>query len=114
PVAVALSDFGLFKEATVEFAAQIAERKTLNRSAWVIVNNSLAGGDPALAWDNDTKTHWLTNEVDLPQGFSVDMGSLQTLTGMGYLPRQDGKKAGLVNRYVFETSIDGSQWEIIA
>src|SRR5690606_17515969 len=66
PVAVALSDFGLFKEATVEFATQISERKTLNPSAWKIVDNLLDGSDPALAWDGDANTHWLTNKVDLP------------------------------------------------
>lgn len=114
PVAVALSDFGLFKEATAEFATQITDRKALSASAWKIVDNSLDGGDPALAWDGDTKTHWLTNEVDLPKRLSVDMGSLQTLTGMGYLPRQDGQTAGLVNRYIFETSVDGGRWKAVA
>ncbi len=114
PVAVALSDFGLFNEAKIEFATQIAERKSLNSSAWKIVGNSLDGGNPALAWDGDANTHWLTNEVGLPKSFNVDLGSLQTLTGMDYLPRQDGNEAGLVSRYVFETSVDGSRWEVAA
>lgn len=110
PVAVALSDFGLFKEATVEFATQRTERSALNPSEWNIVDKSLNGGDPALAWDGDAKTHWVTDAVDLPSRFSIDLGSLHSLTGLGYLPRQDGKKTGLINRYVFEISVDGSQW----
>src|SRR5690606_31503888 len=114
PVAAALSDFGLFKVAETAFATQVTERKALDPSKWNVLDSSLNGGDPALAWDGDATTHWLTNEVNLPEALGIDMGSLQTLTGIGYLPRQDGERIGLVNRYVFETSVDGTKWETAA
>ncbi|WP_353195510.1 alpha-L-fucosidase [Parapedobacter defluvii] len=114
PVAVALSDFGLFRIAASAFETQTNERKAVDPSKWNIQNNLLDGGNPALAWDGNKESSWLTNEVDLPNYVSIDMGSLQTLTGFGYLPRQDGEGAGLISHYVFETSVDGNRWEAVA
>ncbi|WP_245747709.1 alpha-L-fucosidase [Parapedobacter koreensis] len=113
PVAVALSDFGLFKIAEVDFALQGAARTRADRSLWRVMAGPLRGSDPVLAVDGKPETFWLTNEVDLPVPISVDMGKLETITGIGYLPRQDGNPVGLVSRYVFETSMDGSDWEIV-
>ncbi|WP_257670118.1 alpha-L-fucosidase [Parapedobacter tibetensis] len=113
PVAVALSDFGLFKEADVEFTIAEAERERIDRSTWNIIANGLEGGDPALAVDGNKETFWLTAEVDLPQQVTVDMGNVQPLSGFDYLPRQDKSAVGLVSRYVFETSTDGNTWEVM-
>src|SRR5690606_23067369 len=44
PVAVALSDFGLFKEAEVIHEAAQAQRNVLDRSEWELVANGLHGG----------------------------------------------------------------------
>ncbi len=114
PVAVALSDFGLFKEATVKFDEQVTERKGLNRSMWQILDNELDGGNPESAVDGKPETFWLTHEAELPKGIRVDMGKLETISGMGYLPRQDGNPTGHISRYVFETSADGAKWETAA
>ncbi|MGK6352451.1 alpha-L-fucosidase [Parapedobacter sp. DT-150] len=112
PVAVALSDFGLFKEAEVEYRGSAVERKGIDRSGWTIVDNGLQGGDPTLAVDGDNETLWLTSEVELPQYVTVDMGKTASITGFGYLPRQDGNTAGLVSGYRFEISVDGKNWEV--
>jgi len=114
PVAVALSDFGLFKEAEVEYAIGETERKAVDRAAWQVVDNGFSGGDPALAVDKQKETFWLTGEAKLPQGITVDMGQSQAITGFGYLPRQDGNATGLVSRYEFAVSADGTTWESVA
>ncbi|MBK1442474.1 alpha-L-fucosidase [Parapedobacter sp. ISTM3] len=112
PVAVALSDFGLFREADVTFAMQEAAHKRIDPSRWNMVAGGLHGGDPLLAVDGKPETFWLTSEVDLPKSISVDMGRQETIAGIGYLPRQDGNKEGLINRYVFEASTDSTNWEV--
>ncbi len=114
PVAVALSDFGLFKEAEVEYSLVETEREAVDRSSWTVIDNGFNGGDPVLAVDKNRETFWLTDEVELPQSITVDMGRSQGITGFGYLPRQDKEAIGLVSRYVFETSVDGNTWESVS
>lgn len=112
PVAVALSDFGLFKEANVNGEyMQEAERIGIDRSDWTIVDQGIRGGDPTLAFDGLKETSWLTESADLPRHFVVDMGGIQSVTGFSYLPPQEGNTVGLINRYTFEISIDGVAWE---
>ena len=38
------------------------------------------------------------------------MGKLHVLTGLLYLPRQDGCAVGNVDRYAFHVSADGKTW----
>ena len=114
PVAVALSDFGLFKEAEVEYTLAETERKGIDRTTWSVVDNGLDGGEPVLSVDKRKETFWLTDEVELPRHITIDMGQSQAITGFSYLPRQDGDATGLVSRYVFETSVDGNTWEPVS
>lgn len=111
PVAVALSDFGLFKEVDSDYAPHEMERNGVNRAHWQIIGNGFSGGDPALAIDGRKETFWLTADTELPQHITIDMGRTHTLTGFSYLPRQDGDAMGLVSRYVLATSNDGNTWE---
>jgi len=114
PVAVALSDFGLFKVAEIAFEQQATERKQVDRSNWTLVGNVLEGGDPARAIDGNPDTFWLTAAVDLPATVTVDMGRQEWISGLGYLPRQDGNTGGSVSRYSVETSVDGRNWTMAA
>jgi len=41
---------------------------------------------------------------------TVDMGAVRAIGGFAYLPRQDWVFIGIVDRYRFETSIDGVTW----
>src|SRR5690606_18729433 len=113
PVAVTLSDFGLFKEADVEYTSGGTERRAVDPTAWQIVDNGFVGGDPLLAIDKRKETHWLTDEVQLPQHITIDMGQLQAINGFSYLPRQDGEPTGHVSRYTFATSSDGTTWNAV-
>ena len=112
PVAVALSDFGLFKEASQDhITTGEAQRVGVDRANWQLIDHGLAGGDPTLAIDGRPETFWLTAETGLPQQIVVDMGRTHTLGGFSYLPRQDGEAAGLVSSYSLATSADGITWD---
>jgi len=41
---------------------------------------------------------------------TIDMGSSRRIAGFAYLPRQDWVFVGVVDRYRFETSLDGTHW----
>ncbi|MEC3880622.1 alpha-L-fucosidase [Parapedobacter sp. 10938] len=114
PVAVALSDFGLFRVAQTSYSLSETVRVGVDRANWQMIDNDFKGGDPALAVDGKKETFWLTAETDLPQQLVVDMGHIHTLSGFGYLPRQDGETAGLVSRYKLATSRDGITWDTTA
>ncbi len=111
PVAVALSDFGLFREAEVAYTAQAAEPDRLDPSSWSILMNEFDGGNPGLAVDADPATFWLTEAATLPKRIGVDIGREISVAGFGYLPRQDRNAAGSIGRYVAETSVDGVSWQ---
>lgn len=67
----------------------------------------------ARAIDGDSTTIWHTRwNADLrqPHYITVDMGRTNYITGFTYLPRQDGILNGTVERYRFETSLDGVSW----
>lgn len=114
PVAVALSDFGLFKEVNANDAAGEKGRRGIDRTHWQLIDSGFEGGDPALAVDGQNETFWLTSDANLPQQVTTDMGRTHTLTGFSYLPRQDGVATGLVSRYALAASNDGNTWETIA
>ncbi len=114
PVAVAVSDFGLFKTASSDFVNSKTDRKGVDRSRWKVVDNGFQGGNPALAIDGRKETFWLTADTHLPQWVTTDMEDTLTLTGFSYLPRQDGDVTGLISRYELAVSIDGDAWEAIS
>lgn len=63
------------------------------------------------AIDGNPATIWLTcSNTTLPHQLTVDMGSLQKIAGLAYLPRQDRNHDGVVETYRFETSADGKNW----
>jgi alpha-L-fucosidase len=65
------------------------------------------------AIDADGRTLWrepaATGEAVRP-GLTVDMGRVYWINGFAYLPRQDWVFIGVVDRYKFETSLDGVHW----
>lgn len=69
--------------------------------------------ESAHAIDAEASTHWreraTTGDTPRPT-LTVDMGRVQRIGGFAYLPRQDWVFIGVVDRYKFETSLDGTQW----
>ena len=41
----------------------------------------------------------------------MDMGTIKTLKGFTYTPRQDHTFHGMVDKYAFEVSLDGKSWQ---
>jgi len=87
PVCIALSDFGLFLEPAHETAVTATSTA---KATWPI--KPAANATP-------------------PQDFTIDMGKPQTIKAFTYLPRQDKQSAGIVDRYAFYVSADGSNWQ---
>jgi len=87
-------------------------------TGWKVVaadSQEMAGEDngAANAIDGNSSTFWHTRwegDLSLPHFITVDMGAARRIAGFTYLPRQDGNPNGTVERYSFETSVDGTNW----
>lgn len=105
PVAPTLSDFGLFKEFTEPFAFEntAADYTRLTSSDFKIT--------PKMSKSIDTDP----KSIELFEGSkeAVIFESKQTITALGYLPRQDGKSKGMVLKYEIATSPDGKKWTML-
>jgi hypothetical protein len=68
---------------------------------------------PALAGDGDLETIWHTEFVGATPGYPhdlvVDLGSLRTVLGLLYVPRQDSSN-GRVKAFEIRVSSDGKSW----
>lgn len=104
PVAPTLSDFGLYKEAFVDYQVSDEAKKIdrLKATDYKIVSTN----DLSAATDNDPKTWVQVNAKNLV----FELGG-KTVAGFFYLPRQDGQKDGMVTRYRFAGSQDNKNWE---
>ena len=87
-------------------------------TGWKIVRDDNAATDSpefvsTHAIDADASTQWreraTTGDAVRPT-LTVDMGRVQRIGGFAYLPRQDWVFIGVVDRYKFETSLDGTHW----
>ncbi|MBW4028176.1 MAG: coagulation factor 5/8 type domain-containing protein [Acidobacteria bacterium] len=80
---------------------------------WKIVNASSESPDhPAFnAIDGNPNTLWETGAGTAPTGeITVDTRRVRRVLGFTYLPRQDHDLSGIVEKYRFETSVDGKTW----
>jgi alpha-L-fucosidase len=68
--------------------------------------------DADRAIDADAATLWKARATGdgVPPRLTVDMGRARRVGGFAYLPRQDWVFEGVVDRYRFETSRDGTLW----
>jgi alpha-L-fucosidase len=66
------------------------------------------------AIDGDVSTLWKARGSDAEPatlaGLTVDMGRPRRIGGFAYQPRRDWVFEGVVDRYRFETSLDGERW----
>jgi alpha-L-fucosidase len=83
----------------------------------VIREGNAADGSPDFpatnAIDADAWTYWrqpATTGQSARPSLTIDMGRVRRIGGLAYLPRQDWVFIGVVDRYQFETSLDGKQW----
>lgn len=85
------------------------------RTGWVVSADSQAGGYPASsAVDGNAATIWHTpwspSSLPMPHSLTVDLGSLKSVGGFRYLPRQDGNNNGKLANWRLQTSVDGIAW----
>ena len=89
----------------------------LPKTGWKIAGCSANAGNADKAIDDNPKSLWHTHEKSgrkaPPQWVAVDMGAAQALAAFTVTPRTDAD-AGLVDRYRFEVSADGSTWKQVA
>jgi alpha-L-fucosidase len=87
-------------------------------SGWKVVavdSEEVTRGNNAasLAIDGDSSSFWHTrwsDDLKLPHSIAVDMGVQHHIAGFTYLPRQDGLLNGTIEKFRFETSLDGKTW----
>lgn len=101
PVAPTLSDFGLFKEFTEDFKFDhtVPSKVKLSSSNFKLVNKSWK-----MAVDNNPQTFAQGKEELI---FELN----KAISAIGYLPRQDGKKEGMITKYTLLISENGKTWK---
>lgn len=101
PVVPTLSDFGLFKEFTEDFKFDytVPSKEKVSSSNFKLVNKSWK-----MAVDNNAQT--------FAQGKGEIIFELnKAISAFGYLPRQDGKKEGMITKYTLLISENGKTWK---
>ena len=82
-------------------------------AASVSADSHAPGYEPARAGDGDLSTLWHTEFVGAMPGYphelTIDLGSLRTIEGLLYVPRQDSSK-GRVRDFEVRVSTDGKLW----
>ncbi len=73
---------------------------------------------PAFATDGDGDTFWHTRysptPVSLPQSITLELPAPARISGLAYLPRQDGNHNGNITQYAVAVSTDGHTFTEVA
>ncbi|WP_428312895.1 alpha-L-fucosidase [Hydrocarboniphaga sp.] len=126
--AVYLSPIPLPRGGTVKAAVRTAEGRVglsetrtavgLAPTGWKVLTEPAgaeAGFPASQAIDAESNTLWKirakTGDASRPS-LAVDMGGVRRIAGMGYLPPQQWNSEGVIDRYRFETSRDGTHWTV--
>ncbi|HUA42341.1 MAG TPA: discoidin domain-containing protein [Streptosporangiaceae bacterium] len=88
----------------------------LPRTGWTATaDSSEAGQGPREVLDGDGLTMWQTawtgdDIPPYPHWITINMHATHVVTGLAYLPRQDGNPNGTIGRYSVSVSMDGVNW----
>jgi hypothetical protein len=91
----------------------------VSQNAWKLIKvdteeTSAEDGHGINAFDGLSSTFWHTKYTGgttaYPHEIQIDLGATYSLTGMSYLPRQDGNLNGTVAQYEFYASTDSANW----
>ncbi|TDQ75190.1 alpha-L-fucosidase [Sphingobacterium yanglingense] len=106
PVVPTLSDIGLFKEYEESFSFEQAatDLNKLGNSAYTLLSRTFQK-----AFDGDTDSFASLSTVKS----EVILQLNETIRALGYVPRQDGEKEGMVTKYTIYQSQDGKKWQLI-
>ncbi|MCC6353410.1 MAG: alpha-L-fucosidase [Verrucomicrobiae bacterium] len=113
----AISEIALHREpAEVRTAAtQQAATEGMPKTGWraIAATSQCPGHEAARAIDGDPKTLWQAaagGDGAPPQDLTLDLGKATRIRGIIYVPRTDGKSAGLVDKFQVFVSPDGKDW----
>ncbi len=95
-----ISEFSLLRMPQMHQEQQEQRDTGLGKGLW-------SGAQAAI--DGDTDSLLYTRKP-----LEVDMGRLHTISAFSYVPRQDDELAGVIDRYRFEVSEDGQNWQLVA
>jgi hypothetical protein len=95
-----------------------AEMSVIPRDGWKLkyVDSEETEGYSAIrSFDGDSTTFWHTkftsgNLSAKSHQIQINLGSVRSVSGFGYLPRQDGFLVGNIGKYEFYVSMDGQFW----
>lgn len=76
----------------------------------VHVAGNVLDGNTATMWH----TQWAPTQAGLPHTITIDMGTVNVLDGITYLPRQDGSRNGNIGEHQVFTSVDGNTFTLAA
>lgn len=92
-----------------------------DKSQWKIIDKSSeesGSGNATNAIDGRVNTMWHTQYsgtvAEAPHHIAIDMGKSQTIKGFLATPRMDGNTNGLIRKYQFLVSADGSKWTSVS
>src|SRR3954453_13129787 len=88
---------------------------TISPSGWTVTASDQSPSYPAAnVVDGNGATFWHSlyspTPTPLPHTITIDMRTVQPISGLAYLPRQDGTPNGTIGRYAVTTSTDGTHW----
>jgi len=91
----------------------------LARTGWTAAASDAATGYPASAvLDGSTSSFWHSRfegtPAPLPHSVTIDMKSARAISGLRYLPRQDGSFNGNIGRYTVTVGTDGTNFSQVA
>lgn len=112
---VAKWTFGLCLAPLVACQTTFDWAKPISRTGWIAsADSAQSGNEAAKAIDGNTSTFWHTEYspslASLPHYIQVDLLKSYVVNGLGYQPRQDGKRNGDIGQHTITTSTDGTTW----
>ena len=91
----------------------------VSQNAWKLISadseeTAAEDGHGINAFDGLSSTFWHSKytggSTPYPHEIQIDLGATYNLTGMSYLPRQDGNPNGTVAQYEFYAATDSANW----
>lgn len=102
PVAVAVSEIGLY----IEPEGLQGNNLTIKDFGLPAADWKIKEDKGVAALDRNPATFWESDQDHVV----IDLGSATAFSAFGYLPRQDGNTAGIIQHYEFAYSNDGKKW----
>lgn len=84
----------------------------ISKAGWKILTQTAEQNFPVEnAIDDNNYTFWKSGASDTGKQITIDLGEQKSIKAFSYLPRQDKKPEGLVDKYAFYVSVNGKDWK---